>query len=143
LKSREIALNNETEKSKLDGSDIRRVLAAFARPHLDTKAKKQAASAATQLSIGAIDGMIYDERGGISAWQNLLSYIFGVTGKRLEIVLEEIKESLRKQSKPSKGQLLWSAVGDELTDDEKIFFAELALAHKRLKPPFEVKQKKK
>jgi hypothetical protein len=44
---------------------------------------------------------------------------------------------------PTPGQLLWSQTGEELTDDERVFFSELALVHKRLKPPFEAKQRKK
>lgn len=122
--------------------DIRKAFMVYVRPYLDTKAKKQAAKVATGLEVGTIDGMIYHGRGGIEAWQSLLTYVFGINDKQFEAILIEIKDLLRKKIKPTPGQLLWSKVGDELSEDEKIFFAELALAHKNLKPPFEVKQKK-
>lgn len=116
---------------------------AYVRPYLDTKLKKQAAKMATGIEIGSIDGMIYHGRGGIEAWQNLLTYVFNISEKQFETILIEIKDLLQKKVKPTPGQLLWSKTGDELTEDEKIFFSELALAHKRLKPTFELKQKNK
>jgi hypothetical protein len=123
--------------------DVRKVFMTYVRPYLDTRQKKEAARNATELEIGTLDGMIYYGRGGIEAWQSLLTYVFDISDKQLQAVLTEIKEVLRKRIKLTPGQMLWSQVGDELSEDEKIFFAELALAHKRLKPPFEVKQKKK
>ena len=128
-----------------DGSntDVRKAFMVYVRPYLDTKAKKQAAKEATGIEVGTIDGMIYHGRGGIEAWQSLLTYVFKISDKQLETVLTEIKDLLRKRIKPTPGQLMWSQTGEELTEDEKIFFSELALAHKKLKPPFELKQKKK
>ena len=124
-------------------ADIRKTFMVFVRPHLDSKPKKEAARDATGLELGTLDGMIYEGRGGIEAWQKLLSHVFNVTGKQMDAVLTEIKDLLRKRTKLTPGQLLWSQIGDELSEDERVFFGELARAHKHLKPSFEIKQKKK
>lgn len=131
----------ETKKNK-DRADIRKIFMTYVRPHLDSRTKKEAARHATGLEIGTLDGMIYYGAGGIEAWQKLLCYVFQISDQQLDSILIEIKEWLKKRSKPTPGQLLWSKIGDELTDDERIFFAELARAHKNLKPRFELKQKK-
>lgn len=123
--------------------DIRKNFMTYVRPHLDSKAKKEAAKEATGLELSTIDGMLYYGSGGIEAWQKVLCFVFNISDRQLESFLDDLKENLKKRSKPTPGQALWAQVGENLTEDEKIFFAELAKAHKQLKPNFEVKQKKK
>ena len=130
-------------KQSSESKDIRKVFMTYVRPHLDTKAKKEAAKKATGIELGTLDGMIYYGSGGIEAWQKLLTFVFNISDRQLEVFLGDLKDSLRKRTKVTPGQALWAQVGDDLTEDEKIFFAELARDHKQLKPTFEVKIKKK
>jgi hypothetical protein len=128
---------------KLGTSDIRKSFMAFVRPHLNNKEKKYEAKKFTGLELGTLDGMIYDGRGGIEAWQKLLAYVFNISESDINHVLLEFKEFLGARIKMSPGELMWTKLGEQLTEDEKIFFCELAKAHKMLKPPFIIKQPKK
>ncbi len=123
--------------------DIRKNFMTYVRPHLDTKAKKEAAKEATGLELSTLDGMLYYGSGGIEAWQKVLCFVFNISDRQLESFLEDLKDNLKKRTKPTIGHTLWSQVGESLTEDEKVFFAELVKTHKQLKPSFEIKQKKK
>lgn len=127
----------------LETSDVRKTFMAFVRPYLNNKERKQEAKKITGLELGTLDGMIYEGRGGIEAWQKLLTFVFNVSDKQVHCILLEFKEYLFKRSKMTPGQLMWVQLGEQLTDDEKIFFCELAKAHKQLKPPFKITQPKK
>lgn len=124
-------------------SDIRKTFMAFVRPHLNNREKKQEASQFTGLELGTLDGMIYDGRGGIEAWQKLLVHVFKLSESDLERVLIEFREFLGARVKMTPGEQMWLTLGEQLNEDEKIFFCELAKAHKMLKPPFIIKQPKK
>lgn len=126
-----------------EASDVRKIFMAFVRPYLNSREKKQEAKKRTGLELGTLDGMIYEGRGGIEAWQKLLSYVFDISEKQINNVLLEFKEFLNQRSRRTPGELMWTQLGEQLTEEEKIFFGELAKAHKQLKPPFEIKQSKK
>jgi hypothetical protein len=127
----------------LENSDVRKTFMAFVRPYLNTKEKKQEAKSQTGLELGTLDGMIYEGRGGIESWQKLLAYVFNISDKQLDTTLLEIKKYLAARKKMSPGELMWAQLGEMLNEEEKIFFCELAKAHKQLKPPFEIRKSKK
>jgi hypothetical protein len=128
---------------ELGTSDIRKTFMGLVRPHLNNKEKKYEAKKFTGLELGTLDGMIYDGRGGIEAWQKLLTYVFKISDNEIDQVLLEFKDYLKARIKMTPGELMWAQLGEKLTEDEKIFFCELAKAHKMLKPPFEIKLTKK
>ena len=123
--------------------DIRKNFMTYVRPHLDSKSKKEAAKEATGLELSTLDGMVYYGTGGIEAWQKLLCFVFDISDRQFDSFVDDLKKRLKQRAEPSEGEKLWNEVGEMLTEDEKIFFAELARSHKQMKPHFEVKKKKK
>jgi hypothetical protein len=126
-----------------EASDVRKIFMTFVRPYLNSREKKQEVKKRTGLALGTLDGMIYEGRGGIEAWQKLLTCVFELSEKQINIILLEFKVFLNQRSRRTPGELMWTQLGEQLTEEEKIFFGQLAKAHKQLKPPFEIKQSKK
>ncbi len=123
--------------------ELRSVISATLKPFLNSGPKKQSVHKATGVAIKTLEDMAYTGRCGIETLTKVGCYCLDLKPKEFSEFLIHFRDLLNEQTKrPTQGQSMWLKAGDLLTEDEKLFFAGLATAHRELKPSFGIKKKK-
>lgn len=119
---------------------VRRFLQDLAKAKLETEGTKDLVIKDTSISKSSLEAMVYRGEGGLDAWTELLFCLYGISPHQIASLLAEMKNQLRKNKKLSEGQILFSEICDELSEDKRHFWSGIITAAEELKPPFAIKR---
>ncbi|MEO1171199.1 MAG: hypothetical protein AAFX94_03990 [Myxococcota bacterium] len=110
-------------------SDIRLALRDLVRPHLVSEGDRRAAAEATGLSFNTVNSMLYSpSRGGIRAWQLLVMHVHAISAERWIELVSHVRRALATQLKVTAGQKKWGELGDQLSERDLHYYAEVVRA---------------
>ena len=128
------------KKNLQDARDVREIIKSLLRPHLTSEASRRRAAEATGLTYNTIGSMLYSEnRGGIRSWQLLFLHVHELDPERWDALLVELKEFLRRRTKMTPGERAWASLGDEMSEDELLYHAEVARCLRAIREPLRKK----
>jgi hypothetical protein len=129
------------KKLKDTAREFRETLKSLAHTHLSTNDEIQRASSATGIKPNALKSMIYRGEGGLDTWMSLLIYIYDLTPQQISSALLEIKKVLKSKKKMTKGETLWSKVGEELNEDKLHFWTGIIEFIEKARPGYSIKKR--
>ncbi len=118
-------MSNRKRKTPSQIFEIRTLLQELAKAHIRTGEEKALAAKHTSLSKSYIDQMIYQGKGGLDAWVELLLYIYGLKPHQLEPLVAEAVKTLRKGKPLSEGQASFIKFAETLDEDRLQFWSSL------------------
>lgn len=118
-------MSNRKRQAPAHILEIRLLLQELAKGHIKTAEDKAKASKQTSLSKSYIDQMIYQGKGGLDAWLELLLYIYDLKPDQLEPLIIEVVKSLKKSRPISEGQAAFIKFAETLNEDRLQFWSSL------------------
>lgn len=120
---------------------VRRFLQDLAKSQLEAEGARESVFKKTSITKSSLEAMIYRGEGGLDAWVELLTHLYHVSPTQIIAMLAESKSTLKKSQKLSEGQILFSDLSDQLSEDKRHFWTSVIETAEGLKAPQSSKKK--
>jgi hypothetical protein len=120
---------------------VRRFLQSLAKAQLDAEGARESVFKKTNITKSSLEAMLYRGEGGLDSWVELLAHLYHISPQQIVALLAESKNTLKKSQKLTEGQILFSELSDQLSEDKRHFWASVIHTAEGIKAPVNVKKK--
>lgn len=114
---------------------VRRFLQDLAKAQLEVDGARESVLKKTTITKSSLEAMLYRGEGGLDAWVELLTHLYNISPQQIIGILAESKNTLRKSQKLTAGQVLFSELSDQLSEDKRHFWGSVIQTAEDFKSP--------
>lgn len=111
--------------SKTRADVIKKAIQDLARDSYSSRAEKELLAKFLGKSLSAIDQFLYEGKGSVETYINVLLYRFALDEKSILHTLQNYKLERRREVPLKKSDRIWFELDESLTEDEKMYWLSL------------------
>ena len=135
--------NRKNSSSKARAAVITDALRQVLLEEIDSKAKKEQLATFMGLSVAGVEALLYLGKGSVSSWINAFLYRFQLDEKQVVDGLKNFSREVRRNTPTRESDQLWFALDEPMSEEDKVFWANLIQAAADLKSPSATKRRRR